>query len=59
VSKLFENINTIETKVQIRGGEFKNVSIASARVLVESHAEYQFVIALKYEGEDEFRYIVA
>ena len=59
VSELFRTITSIETKVQIRGGEFKKITMSSARVRVESHAEYQFVIALKYEGEEEFRYIVA
>ena len=31
----------------------------SARVHVSAHGKKRFVIALKYEGEEEYRYLVA
>jgi len=59
VSELFLSLPKISSQIEIRGGELKSVTISSARVRVESHDENQFVVALKYEGEEEFRYIVA
>ena len=43
----------------IRGGQTVNVSMRSARVHVSAHGKKRFVIALKYEGEQEYRYLVA
>ena len=43
----------------IRGDEEVMVTIGSARLHVCSHGKKLFVIALKYEGEDEYRFIVA
>ena len=31
----------------------------AARIIVKSHAKKRFVVALKYEGETEYRFIVA
>ena len=45
--------------IRIRGGERVTVIIGSARLYVRSHRRKRFVIALKYEGEQEYRYIVA
>lgn len=59
VSELFKSLPGSKTEIQIRGGKKQQVTISSARVRVESHDEFQFVVALKYDGEDEFRYIVA
>ena len=41
--------------------QFKQVTVtmASARVHVHAHGTKCFVIALKYEGENEYRYIIA
>jgi hypothetical protein len=49
----------VKTKLMIRGGETKSVTVLSARMIVKSHAKKRFVVALKYEGETEYRFIVA
>ncbi len=49
----------VKTKLTIRGGESKLVTVLSARILVKSHTKKRFVVALKYEGETEYRFIVA
>ncbi|MEO7048500.1 MAG: hypothetical protein ABI091_24590 [Ferruginibacter sp.] len=49
----------VTTTLIIRGGEEKNVTMLSARLIVKSHRKKRFVIALKYEGETEYRFIVA
>lgn len=46
-------------EIQIRGGESAKVIVGSARLYVPSHRKKRFVIALKYEGEQEYRYLVA
>ena len=45
--------------MQVRGGEQIKVTVGSARLHVHAHGKKRFVIALKYEGEDEYRYIIA
>ena len=45
--------------IRIRGGEPVEVIVSSARVHVRAHGKKRFVIALKYTGEDEYRYLVA
>lgn len=42
-----------------RGGQNITVWVSSARLYVEAHGQKRFVIALKYEGESEYRYLVA
>lgn len=46
-------------EVKIRGGELVKVIVGSARLYVDSHKKKRFVIALKYEGEEDYRYLVA
>ncbi len=46
-------------KVKIRSGEEKTVIVSSARLYVYAHQQKRFVIAFKYEGEEEYRYLVA
>ena len=43
----------------MRGGKEVNVTISSARLKVSAHGKKRFVIALKYEGENDYRYLVA
>ena len=45
--------------IRIRGNEPQQVTVGSARLVVSAHGEKRFVIALKYEGEDSYRYLVA
>lgn len=45
--------------LSLRGGQTRTVYLRSARLYVEAHGKKRFVIALKYEGEEEYRYLVA
>lgn len=42
-----------------RGGPARTVWVSSARLYVPAHKAKRFVIALKYEGEEEYRYLIA
>lgn len=46
-------------KVRVRGGEEVKMTVTSARLHVKAHGKKRFVIAVKYEGEKEYRYLVA
>jgi hypothetical protein len=43
----------------IRGGEKIIATVSSARLKVDAHGVKRFVIALKYEDEEDYRYLVA
>jgi hypothetical protein len=45
--------------LSIRGEAQRQVHVGSARLYVNAHHKKRFVIALKYEGESEYRYLVA
>jgi DDE superfamily endonuclease len=45
--------------IRIRGGEEVMAIVGSARLYVCSHQTKRFVVALKYEGEDTYRYLIA
>ena len=49
----------VETQLIIRGGREEQVSLLAARLYVKAHGKRRFVIALKYEGEENYRYLVA
>lgn len=55
----FARTDGVECKLLIRGGEEKNVTLLAGRLVVKSHGKKRFVIALKYDGETEYRFIVA
>lgn len=55
----FSSYSCVSQKICIRGGEEVNAVIGSARLYVCSHKTKLFVIALKYEGEEDYRYLVA
>jgi hypothetical protein len=59
VSKYFAKHPGTPFKVRIRAGAEIGTAIGSARLYVCAHGKKRFVIALKYEGEDEYRYLVA
>lgn len=59
VEQYFASYPGTENKVAIRGGKQEKVIVGSARLHVGSHGKKRFVIALKYEGEKEYRYLVA
>ena len=55
----FSRTDGVKTKLIIRGGDEKNVTMFGARLVVKSHGKKRFIVALKYEGETEYRFIVA
>ena len=46
-------------KITIRGGKEITAIVGSARLYVCAHHKKRFVIAIKYEGEETYRYLVA
>jgi hypothetical protein len=59
VENYFASFPGIEQTIRVRGGNQMSVIIGSARLYVKAHGKRRFVIALKYEGEEEYRYIIA
>ena len=59
VEEFFRRRPCFSQTLRIRGGEEISVIVYSARIYVKSHRTKRFVIALKYPGEKEFRYLVA
>lgn len=49
----------VRHKIRIRGGKEVTVIVGSARLHLCAHSKKRFVIALKYEGEEEYRYLIA
>ena len=45
--------------MHLRGGQTVQVILGSARLYVSAHQQKRFVVALKYPGEEEYRYLVA
>src|SRR5919202_4157105 len=45
--------------IRIRGGDEFIAIVGSARLYVCSHKTKRFVVALKYEGEETYRYLIA
>lgn len=61
VSSYFETCNPgVTQNIRIRGAkETVTAIISSARLYVCRHGKKRFIIALKYEGESEYRYLMA
>ena len=59
VDTYFHRQKSVELQLSIRGGEEKKVDINAARLYVNAHGKRRFVIALKYEGEEDYRYMIA
>jgi len=59
VKDFFSSYSCVSQRISIRGGGEVNAVIGSARLHVCSHKTKLFVIALRYEGEEDFRYLVA
>ncbi len=56
----FNKINLgVPAMIQVRGGKEVKVTLSSARLKVSAHGKKRFVVALKYEGESDYRYLVA
>ncbi|WP_262964262.1 transposase [Methylobacter psychrophilus] len=55
----FNTINKgIDVTLQVRGGEQVKATVSSARLKVLAHGKKRLVVALKYEGESDYRYLV-
>lgn len=59
VAKYFNKRAAIESKMVIRGGKKVSIYYSSVIGKVKSHGKKRLIIALKYEGEVSFRYIIA
>jgi hypothetical protein len=59
VTTLFTWYPGVPQTIRIRGGDTVTVAVSSARVYVCAQRTKRFVIAVKYEGEAEYRYLVA
>ena len=59
VSEVFLEVKSQSQLIAIRGGEQERVTLSRAKLWVESHGKVRLVIAVKYDGEAEFRYVVA
>lgn len=59
VSEAFKLIPCYENIISIRGGKNTKVKMSSFSMTVISHNKKYIIIALKYENEEDFRYILA
>jgi len=59
VAQYFAKYPGVEITLRIRGWKEVKVVLGSARLYVNAHKQKRFVVALKYEGEEEYRYLVA
>src|SRR5664279_1124274 len=56
----FNTINKgVEVTLRVRGGEEVKATVSSARLKVLAHGKKRLIVALKYEGESDYRYLVA
>ena len=58
VAEYFTQFPGVAMTIRIRGIEVK-VILGSARLYVKAHGQKRFVVALKYEGQKEYRYLIA
>jgi hypothetical protein len=59
IKEYFRRYPGVAGQITIRGGEKVSVKVGSARLYVKSHKRKLLVIALRYEGEEEYRYLIA
>lgn len=59
LAEFFSSRNTRKIDILLRGGLQKKVEITSARLFVKSLGRKAHVIAMRYENENEFRFITA
>jgi hypothetical protein len=59
VAQYFTTYPGVTQTLRIRGGEAVTVTLGSARLYVCAHEQKRFIVALKYPGEDDYRYLVA
>jgi hypothetical protein len=55
----FNTINKgVDVTLRVRGGEEVKAMVSSARLKVLAHGKKRLVVALKYDGETDYRYLV-
>lgn len=59
VAHYFATYPGVTQTLRLRGGEAVTVILGSARLYVNAHQQKRFVVALKYPGEEDYRYLVA
>jgi hypothetical protein len=59
VKDYFSKHPGVKQKITIRGGQQVTAIVGSARLYVVSHKRKLLIVALKYEGEEEYRYLIA
>lgn len=59
VESFFSTYAATTETIPIRGGDPVRAVAASARLHVCAHGVKRFVVAIKYEGEEKYRYLVA
>ena len=59
VSEYFSTQKAKKGFLVIRGGERISIEYMSIQAKVKAHDKKRLIIALKYEGEEQFRYIIA
>ena len=56
----FNDINKgVEVTLRVRGGKDVKATVSSARLKVSAQGKKRLIVALKYEGESDYRYLVA
>jgi hypothetical protein len=55
----FKRYPGVATRLRIRGGKEVEVMVGSARLFVHAHGQKRFVIAVKYSGATDYRFLVA
>lgn len=59
VKDYFQRHKCVPQEACVRGGKTQTMMMGSARLVVKAHGVKRFVIAVKNEGEAEYRYLVA
>ena len=59
LKRYFARQSGVETQLKIRGQQEKPVVMLAARLPIKSHGKRRFVVALRYQGETDYRFLVA
>jgi hypothetical protein len=59
VKDYFAKRGCVTQAVSVRGGKTSNMTVGSAHLLVKAHGTKRMIIAVKNQGEAEYRYLVA
>jgi hypothetical protein len=59
VEEYFKTARTRTLELSLRGADPQTVTMASARMTIRSLGRKMLIVALRYEGEEQFRYLAA